>query len=68
MSEIITRIAREDYDEAEWAWLLGTSDQIVRCRDCKWCKPKGGVCICKLRAPLGFVVDARGYCDRGERR
>ena len=53
-------------DGHEGHWLTG--EEIVRCRDCKWCMAYSSATYCDRFAHALPTSEPNGFCAWGERR
>ena len=58
---------RDQYDEGFADGKRAAMDELVRCKDCKWCSPKTATTLQHCVA-TGHCVDDHHFCADGERR
>ena len=68
MSEYILKVPEYEspYDPAVQSASLG--EEIVRCRDCRWCMAYSKATYCDRFAHELPTVELDGFCAWGERR
>ena len=68
MSEYILKVPEYEspYDPAVQAASLG--EEVVRCRDCRWCMAYSKATYCDRFAHELPTVELDGFCKWGERK